>query len=1415
MFAVKERVMKHISPTDITQYVRFEKCERYLYFKLHGDKVEGRPIFADDVMPEPIPPLLTLMGEIFERRVEASIRHPMRNLSAIPKQEGAAVLLAEIRALPAGGVVFLFQVGLTVEVDGWMMTGAIDILRLHRDRRGRLKVLVVDIKSSGSVKVEYRLQVAFYQAMLERLFHDNGVDYVSITTSILYRGQRDYTEVKDATQLRLLKRHRRAALRMIGFADAFLEVIRDSGLYRQEIEDMVTSRDSTAHRLLQSNLADLPFCLTYKCDTCLYNNYCMKWSAEREDLALLPFLNINDRKSLISAGIRNISQLGRLKRLTSDGSLEVEPGCEEKVRELSRMWGMGARLDELIHRARAWIRRRDPSIEALSWIPDKGYSSLPHSDAQLNPNLVQIYIDAQHDYHHGRVFMLGALVVAHAGGVPVRRRLIVELTDGPPDTAEKERRLYVRWVNKVLRTIVELAEPDAKGEKNAPIHVVFYDQWEQSLLLDGLARNFSGVLGATPLYDFMTQIAAYDSPVASFLDEEIRKFTNYPMVCQSLQAVATYLGYDWNAERDYTSIFYYRFFDFVGKFTQATGEVEWYNARSRFSSLIPLEYVYAAWNCLPETDNALLNRFKGVRVEDLVGFEGSRLGAIEHIARRLKTNRYSAKQSFRLPSLEHFEDKARNFAEALREFMVIERHVELADWKRIRHFEPERRVLMGEALLTSYHAEDQNPEVARRLQENLLKHRERQRLLNLRRQLDPEARLTDEENQATKWSNVKLNVRLRLTDRGLDCTLEEMMLLNNLEEGDRVVVYSRYTVDERLPVEERMPFTPTPRQMLYGPRAELNRIVLERDGERVVSGHVELTICSNQNSAGEYCFPSIEKPFEDGQVYTLDIDPNSIYGYWCAKTVDKLCEAEANGEGSLNVLYSRITSDTQRKVFWSDKAQRAQERFMRGLEAFVQAGLLHDFEPAKRAYISGHGGDALLLVQGPPGTGKSYSTAFAVLARMQGAMSDGRDYRVTLSCKTHAATDVLVKNLRKALDVLHSLRLQAPDLFAEYFDARLLDTPLFRVYGHEELGDGITMLNKSETAANIFKQLLAVRWAVVAATPGAIYKLIDGKSSKQKRYVLLGYYFTDCLVLDEASQMNLPEACMAALGLRPEGHLIVVGDHRQMPPIVHHDWDSEPRRTFQEYQSFRSLFWILQAMGVPMIKFTKSFRLHGTMAKFLRDEIYIQDGINYYSERRYLLDAAEYDDSFVGAVLSSDYPLVVVVHDEASSQTQNLYELNLIKPVLESLSSYHGLNAESGLGVVVPHRLQRAVMRRDISCLVQHEQGKTISAVDTVERFQGDERDVIVVSATESDPQFVQACSRFLLDPRRLTVALSRARKKMVLVASRTIFQMFESDEETFRNLCMWKNLLRRTCKETLWEGERGGCWVQVRGAKV
>jgi superfamily I DNA and/or RNA helicase len=136
---------------------------------------------------------------------------------------------------------------------------------------------------------------------------------------------------------------------------------------------------------------------------------------------------------------------------------------------------------------------------------------------------------------------------------------------------------------------------------------------------------------------------------------------------------------------------------------------------------------------------------------------------------------------------------------------------------------------------------------------------------------------------------------------------------------------------------------------------------------------------------------------------------------------------------------------------------------------------------------------------------------------------------------------------------------------------------------------------------------------------------------------------------------------------------------------------------------------------------------------------------------------------------------------------------------------------------VVPHRAQRAALRQSFPqlCILDPASGLPVrSAIDTVERFQGGERTLILVSATESDRAYLLASCEFLLDPRRLTVALSRAKRKMILVASRSIFSLFSTDEETFANSLLWKNLLLRTCTELLWEGEREDKRVRVWGGK-
>ncbi|MBW3625221.1 MAG: ATP-binding protein, partial [Armatimonadetes bacterium] len=839
---------------------------------------------------------------------------------------------------------------------------------------------------------------------------------------------------------------------------------------------------------------------------------------------------------------------------------------------------------------------------------------------------------------------------------------------------------------------------------------------------------------------------------------------------------------------------------------------------------------YVAWGELPEPEDGAADDYAPYRqstLERLTAFQARRLEAMEWIASRLEPNKYMEKTPFRLPDLAEFESRARHLAQALDEFLTLERHVELAGWKSARLLPPERRALLGETLLVRYDEADQDEGVAEQNREN----RRRKELYEQYRAeyqaSHPNAKrvtLPPEQKRECDWKPAGMRFRLRFETEGVDGDLDAILGLCALREGDSVVAYPRLTQDSRLPEDERTDNTPTPKQMLYGARARIVGIEVQKDeAGRVVSGFVEVEMSEPRGgtSARGYTFSAIPQPLRPGEVYTLDPDPNDFMGMWCAKVVEGLCAIEDGREAARHTLYDRLAHpDLSEAVEWPEAARAAQRRFLDGLAAFHEIGLMHELEESKHAYIGGEGDAPILLVQGPPGTGKSYSTAYAILARLQGALAAGKEYRILLSCKTHAATDVLLAAVLGAVNKLKELREHRPDLWDRYFDARTLDVPLMRFRPKGTVPDGILTVPRDEELPTgelrAADRIASHPFCVFAATPGGIYSAITKRWSGRNAS-LFGHFFCDLLVLDEASQMSLPEAMMAALPLAPAGQLVVVGDPRQMPPIVKHDWENEPRRTFGEYKSYESLFRTLLAGRPPLIQFAESFRLHAAMAEFLREEIYRHDGIDFHSKKSPRLEERAHADPLVAAALSPEHPIVVIVHDEAGSQTLNAFERRLITPVLKALADgeSYGLDAEEGLGVVVPHRAQRAALKSALPELVSLDPvtGEVrAQAVDTVERFQGAEREVILVSATESDREYLQNSGEFLLDPCRLTVALSRAKTKMILVASRSVFGYFSSDEALFANSQIWKNLLRRTCTEKLWEGEIEGQNVTVWG---
>src|SRR5919106_1486446 len=69
-----------ISPTDVSQFIRLDQCERYLRLRLHERSAGMRFMYDYGVMPQSIPPLLTQSGTLFEDEVERTVAARFRTV---------------------------------------------------------------------------------------------------------------------------------------------------------------------------------------------------------------------------------------------------------------------------------------------------------------------------------------------------------------------------------------------------------------------------------------------------------------------------------------------------------------------------------------------------------------------------------------------------------------------------------------------------------------------------------------------------------------------------------------------------------------------------------------------------------------------------------------------------------------------------------------------------------------------------------------------------------------------------------------------------------------------------------------------------------------------------------------------------------------------------------------------------------------------------------------------------------------------------------------------------------------------------------------------------------------------------------------------------------------------------------------
>ena len=112
------------------------------------------------------------------------------------------------------------------------------------------------------------------------------------------------------------------------------------------------------------------------------------------------------------------------------------------------------------------------------------------------------------------------------------------------------------------------------------------------------------------------------------------------------------------------------------------------------------------------------------------------------------------------------------------------------------------------------------------------------------------------------------------------------------------------------------------------------------------------------------------------------------------------------------------------------------------------------------------------------------------------------------------------------------------------------------------------------------------------------------------------------------------------------------------------------------------------------------------------------------------------------------------------------------------------------IAVIAPFRAQVQLMRAAIATKELPEINDLV--IDTVERIQGQEREAVVVSLTAGDPDEARGRGAFHLNENRLNVAISRARNKVVVVASKHTFESVPEDVDAMRTASRCRELRDR-----------------------
>jgi len=427
--------------------------------------------------------------------------------------------------------------------------------------------------------------------------------------------------------------------------------------------------------------------------------------------------------------------------------------------------------------------------------------------------------------------------------------------------------------------------------------------------------------------------------------------------------------------------------------------------------------------------------------------------------------------------------------------------------------------------------------------------------------------------------------------------------------------------------------------------------------------------------------------------------------------------------------------------------------------------------------------DRLYLLWGPPGTGKTSVVAATALGWMEHAWLTGSGIKIGVGANNYNAIDNVLTEIADLLDRRKKM--------ISTTSARVVRV---RSESHQppqdnRIGD---IKRASSKAYSLRKDLASPEGCVVVGGTwmqlGKMAEAASGDEEPSARWF-------DLLILDEASQIPVANAAAYFLLLKEDGHTILAGDHCQLGPV--YKFQMEDNEIHQGL--YDCIFSYMQkAHGVEPEPLDLNFRTNVEISGWPKEKFYKKGYEAYYPRRRLNLklpapdskpssgwpETLPWSDWFL-RILDPSVPVVVISYGIYASTLSNPFEAQMaaalallyyrVQECQGKCKDYKNLWTDQ-LGIVTPHRAQMSTIK---NLLIEAGVPRDSPPfVDTVDRFQGQERDMIIASYSVADKDYVAIEDKFILESRRFNVTLTRARCKFIMLVSDAVLHYLPEDTE-------------------------------------